>query len=176
MTRPLRSGLVGLAAIVAAAFLAGPDCGKPSDEAAIRALLEESVARAEGKDARGLVELFAPDYRDFQGRDRAGTLGLVTDYLDHYRGVVIHLLGVRIGDIDPEGSASVECDVSLSHGAAEVLRKLIRYTGEYYRFQFDVRKTGPGAWRFAYAEWQSVGLAGLFPESLDLLKKLFPGL
>ena len=122
------------------------------------------------------MELFAPDYRDFQGRDAAGTLDLVTDYLDHYRGVVIHLLGVRTGGIDPRGTASVECDVSLSPGAAEVLRKLIRYTGEYYRFKVDLRKTGPGAWRFTYAEWESLGLAELFPESLDLLKELFPGL
>jgi len=176
MRRTLRPGLIALAAFLAASILAGPDCSRPSDGAAIRALLEESVARAEKKDARGLMELFAPDYRDFQGRDRAGTLDLVKDYLDHYRGVVIHLLGVRIGDPGPEGRASVECDVSLSHGAAQVLRKLIRYTGEYYRFKLDLRKTGPDAWRFTYAEWQPVGLAELFPESLDLLKKLFPGL
>ncbi len=176
MSRPPRPGLVALAAVVAASLLAGQDCGKPSDEAVLRSLLKESVARAERKDARGLMELFAPDYRDFQGRDAAGTLELVKDYLDHYRGVVIHLLGVRIGGIDPQGTASVECDLSLSHGAAEVLRKLIRYTGEYYRFKVDLRKTGPGVWRFTYAEWESIGLAGLFPESLDLLKKLFPDL
>jgi hypothetical protein len=63
----------------------------------------------------------------------------------------------------------------MSHGAAEVLRKLIRFTGEYYRFRIDLRKTGPVEWRFVYAEWESIGLDGLFPESLEILRKLFPG-
>jgi len=164
------------AAVLAAIVLSALACGKPSDESAIRALLEESVARAEKKDPEGLMEFFAADYVDFQGRDRAATLRLVTDYLDRYRGVVIHLLGVRIGAVGPDGRASVDCEVSLSHGAAEVLRRLIRSTGEYYRFRFDVRKTGPAEWRFSFAEWQSIGLAELLPESLDVLKKLFPGL
>jgi hypothetical protein len=122
------------------------------------------------------MEFFAPDYEDFSGRDPAGTLRLITDYLDRYRGIVIHLLSARVGDVGPDGRASVECEVSLSHGAAEVLRKLIRYSGEYYRFRIDLRKSERGEWRFTYAEWQSIGLAGLFPESLDILKKLFPGL
>jgi hypothetical protein len=174
MTGP-RVRLAAAAAALAAVVLLAPACGRPSDESAIRALLEESVARAEKKDVSGLMELFAPDYVDFAGRDRAGTLRLVTDYLDRYRGIVIHLLAARVGDIGPDGRASVECEVSLSHGAAEVFRKLIRFTGEYYRFRFDLRKAGPGEWRFAYAEWQSIGLPDLFPESLAILKKLFPG-
>jgi hypothetical protein len=165
-----------LTAVIAAVALSTLACGKPSDGSAIRALLEESVARAEKKDARGLMEFFAPEYVDFAGRDPAGTLRLIIGYLDRYRGIVIHLLGARIGDIGPDGRASVECEVSLSHGAAEVLRKLIRYSGETYRFRFDLRKNERADWRFIYAEWQSIGLPDLFPESLEILKKLFPGL
>ena len=164
------------AAVLAAIAYSGLSCGKPSDESAIRALLQESVARAEKRNVSGLMEFFAPDYVDFEGRDPAGTLRLITDYLDRYRGIVIHLLSARVGNVGPEGRVSVECEVSLSHGAVEVLRKLIRYTGEYYRFRFDLRKTGRAEWRFTYTEWQSIGLAELFPESLAVLKKLFPGL
>lgn len=176
MTRARRGSAWGLAAALAALSLGVVSCGKPSDEAAIRALLAETAAKAEKRDLRGLRELFAPDYRDFEGRDVDGTLGLVADHLDRARGAVIHLLGVRVGDIGADGRASVDCEASLSHGAAEVLRRLIRYTGEYYRFRVEVRKDGSGRWRLAYAEWQSIGLPELFPESLDLLKKLFPGL
>jgi hypothetical protein len=164
------------AAALAAASLFAVACGTPSDEALIRGLLKEAVALAEHKDTRGLQELFAPDYADFEGRDVDGTLRLIAEYLDTYKGVVIHLLSARVGDIQPDGRASVECEVSLSHGAAEVLRKLIRYTGEYYRFEIEVRKIGPGEWRFSSAGWRSIGLADLFPESLEILKKLFPGL
>ncbi|HMA54168.1 MAG TPA: hypothetical protein VKT17_06875 [Acidobacteriota bacterium] len=171
-----RIRLAAAASVLAAVVLWAPACGKPSDESAIRARLRESVARAEKKDVRGLMEFFAPDYTDFEGRDRTGTLRLITEYLDQYRGVVIHLLGARVGDVGPDGRASVECEVSLSHGAAEVLRKLIRYTGEYYRFRIELRRSGRAEWLFTYAEWRSIGLAELFPESLDILKKLFPGL
>ncbi len=30
--------------------------------------------------------------------------------------------------------------------------------------------------RFTYAEWESIGLSELFPESLEILRKLFPNL
>jgi len=164
------------AAALAAAVLASLSCGKPSDEAAIRGLLREAVARAEKRDAEGLMALFAPDYRDFEGRGPDGTRRLVTDYFDRYHGIVIHLLGTRIGAIGPDGTASAEFELALSHGAAEVLRKLIRIAGEYYHFRIDLRRDGPEAWRFVSAEWESVDLAGLFPESLEILRKLFPGL
>lgn len=164
-----------LAVIVLGGLLA-PACGRPSDEARIRAVLNEALARAEKRDAAALMELLAPDYRDFEGRDTAGTLRLVTDYLARYRGVVLHLLGARIGEPAADGRVTVECEIVMSHGAAEALRKLIRFTGEYYRFRIDLQRTDAAEWRFAYAEWESIGLDGLFPESLEILRKLFPGL
>jgi len=166
-----------LAALTFAAVSLFPAaCGTPSEEARIKGLLKESVALAEKREIRALMEFFAPDYADFEGRDTEATVRLITDYLDGFRGVVIHLLGARVGSIGPDGRASVECEVSLSHGAAEVLRKLIRYTGEYYRFRFELVRSVRGDWRFAYAEWQSIGLLDLFPESLEILRKLFPDL
>lgn len=161
----------GAVALVFAAF-----CGGPSDEARVRELLEESAARAEKGDVEGLMRSFAPDYVDFEGRDRAGTVRLITDYLARYRGVVVHILGARVGAIGPDGRASVECEAALSHGAAEFFRRLIRYGGEYYRFRIDLRRSGPKEWRFTFAEWRTIGTAGLFPESLEVLRELFPDL
>jgi len=122
------------------------------------------------------MDLLAPDYKDFEGRDKAGTVGLITDYLARYRGVVVHVLGVELGPTAADGRAEVACEVALSHGAAEILRKLIRIGSEYYRFRFGLLKDGAGEWCFAYAEWEQVGLTDLFPESLVILKKLFPEL
>jgi len=175
MTAAVRRALaVSLAA--AAVCLFSWTCGRPSEEARIRELLEDSAARAEGRDVGGLMELFVPDYADFEGRDKAGTVRLITDYLARYRGVVVHILGVHPGPIGTDGRAEVECEVALSHGAARILRRLIRVGSEYYRFRFDLRKNGTGEWRFAYAEWESIGLSELFPESLEVLRKLFPDL
>lgn len=166
-----------LAALTVAAVSFLPtSCGTPSEEARIRAFLKGSVALAEKREVRALMGLFAPEYEDFEGRDIEGTVRLITDYLDGFRGVVIHLLGARVGTVGQDGRASVECEVSLSHGAAEVLRKLIRYSGEYYHFRFDLVRSDQGEWRYAYAEWRSIGLVDLFPESLEILRKLFPGL
>jgi hypothetical protein len=163
------------AGIILAVILA-LSCGAPTEESRIRALVKDAAARAEKRDVAGLMRLFAADYRDFQGRDTAGTERLVGDYLGRYRSVIIHPLGIRIGAVDADGTASLECEIVLSHGAAEVLRKLIRVVGEYYRFRMDVRRTGPGEWRFTSAAWESIGLEELFPESLRVLRELFPGL
>jgi len=169
-----RSVWAAAAALFAAALAAGA-CGKPSDEALIRGLLSDTVDRAEKRDMSGLNAFFASEYEDFEGRDTAGTLRLVESHLGRYRGVVIHLLGVRVDAGSADGRASVECEVALSHGAAEALRKLIRFAGEYYRFRIDLRKTGPAEWRYTRAEWSPVGLTEVFPESLAILKELFSG-
>lgn len=174
--RPARRTPTAAVAAILLWGILGPACGKPSEESRIRGVLEEAISRAEKRDLTALMALVAPDYEDFQGRDAAGTQRLVTGYLDRYHGVVLHLLGARIGEPGPDGRVTVECEIVMSHGAAEVLRKLIRFTGEYYRFRIDLRKTETAHWRFAYAEWESIGLDGLFPESLELLRKLFPGL
>lgn len=151
-------------------------CKGPSDEARIRSHIEGAASLAEKRDVEGLMSLFAPDYGDFEGRDKDGTVRLVTDYLDRYRGVVVHVLGIRLGEIGPDGRVDVECEIALSHGAAEVLRKLVRVGSEYYRFEFILRKDGAGEWAFAFAEWEAIGLPDLFPESLGILKKIFPDL
>ncbi len=168
------SFLWALALAAAGFFPAG--CGTPSEEVRIKEFLKKSVALAEKREVGALMDRFAPDYSDFEGRDKAGAERLIRDHLEMFRGIVIHLLSVRVDAPGPDGRAPVECEMSFSHGAAEVLRKLIRYTGEYYRFRLELDKSGKGEWRFAYAEWQPVGLVDLFPESLAVLKKLFPDL
>jgi hypothetical protein len=174
MRAAAKSRLGALALAVVCLLPAG--CGTPSEEARVKEFLRKSVALAEKREVGALMENFSPDYSDFEGRDKAGAERLIGDYLGRFRGIVIHLLSSRVDEPGPDGRVAVECEMSFSHGAAEVLRKLIRYTGEYYRFRFDLDKTGKGEWRFAYAEWQSVDLLDLFPESREILRKLFPDL
>ncbi len=175
MRRAEAGGLAVLAALLVVGLL-GPACGGPSEEARIREVIETAAARAEKRDVEGLKGFLAADYEDGKGRDREATARLVAGYLQRYRGVVVHVLGARVGEIGPDGRASIEFEIALSHGAAEMLRRLIRWSGETYRLEAELRKDDRGDWRLVYADWDEIPLAGLFPESLAVLKELFPGL
>ncbi|HSQ36203.1 MAG TPA: hypothetical protein VLQ89_09470, partial [Candidatus Binatia bacterium] len=148
-------------------------CRGKSEKEVIAALVADLAVSAEKRDAPGLIVHLDPGYRDFEKRDREQTAALIEEYFSRYRGIVIHVLASRI-EIDGPGSASLETDVSLSSGAAQAFRKLIRFSGENYRFRFRLRKDD--RWRITGAEWEYVAIDGLFPESLKIFRELFPNL
>jgi hypothetical protein len=164
---PVRGALLTLFSLLAC-------CSSGSDEARIAKLMDRIGSLAENKDLSGLLALLADDYEDFEGRDRAATEALLADHFRRRFGIVVHLLHTEIGDVGPEGAATVRTDVVLSSGGAEVLRKIIRFAGEFFRFKLDLRKT-PEGWRVGRAEWTPSAMNDLFPESLPALRKLFPG-
>jgi hypothetical protein len=148
-------------------------CRPKTDREIIAATIAELAARVEKKDAAGLIAHLAEDYRDGEGRDRARTAALVEDYFSRYRGIVVKVLASRI-ELRSPLSAGVETDVAFYSGAASAFRKLIGFSGENYRFRFTLRKNA--AWTIQGAEWEYVPLSGLFPESLRILRELFPSL
>jgi hypothetical protein len=160
-------------ALLAAAAALVPACRPASEEARLRAFLKETVALAEKRDLAGVMARVAEDYSDFEGRDKAATEALVRDYFRR-TGIVIHLLGIRVERAGADGQAAVEAEALLSSGAAEVFRKLIRLAGECYRFEVRLARAPDSRWRIIWARWEAVPLSELFPESLALLKKLFP--
>ena len=129
----------------------------------------------EKKDLTELLTVLTDDYTDFEGRNKKDTEALVGDYFRRRFGIVVHLLHTEVGDITPEGEASLRTDVVLSSGGAEVLRKIVRFAGDFYRFSLDLRKI-PEGWRISRAEWEDLTVNDLFPESLPILKKFFPGI
>lgn len=151
------------------------DCRPPSEESRIREFVKETTAQAAKGHLRAVMDRLADDYQDFEGRDKAATESLIRDYLGR-GGIVIHLLSTRVEAVDPGGKASLRAEAMLSSGAAEVFRKLIRYAGECYRFEIRLRKGPRGDWLVEWAAWEPVPLTDLFPESLRILKKLFPDL
>jgi hypothetical protein len=149
-------------------------CAPKNERALILALIDRIGSLVEDKDASGLMNFVEEDYKDFQNRGKKETEGMVKDYFRDYRGIVLHILGTRIDEI-MEGETSVQTEVVLSSGAAEVFRKLFKAFGDFYRFDLKLRKTG-AEWRISYAQWENVGLNDLSPESLSALKKIFPGI
>jgi hypothetical protein len=158
-----------------AALLILASCARESEEARILKFMNSIGKLVEKKDLPGLLAILTDDYADFEGRDKKATEALVDDYFRRRFGIVMHLLHTKVGDITAGGEASLETDVVLSSGGAEVLRKIIRFAGDFYRFKLELRKT-PVGWRISRAEWEYLSLNDLFPESLPVLKKFFPGI
>jgi hypothetical protein len=163
-----------LRSLVAIAIVALASCAAKNDRALILAVLDRICSLVEDKDTSGLLSFLDEDYKDFENRGKKETEAMVREYFREYRGIVLHLLGTRIDEIRA-GEASVQTEFVLSSGAAEVFRKLFRAFGDFYRFDLKFFKTGM-EWRISYAKWENIGFTDLSPESLALLKKIFPGI
>ena len=97
---------------------------------------------------------------------------MVQTYFSEFRGIVVHMLSTRIDGIHL-GDATIRTDAALSSGAAKALRKLVPVSTDNYRFKIGLIKK-QDRWLIRYAEWKHIGIEELFPESLSILKKLFP--
>jgi ketosteroid isomerase-like protein len=161
-----------IAILVAVLVLAS--CARESEEARILELMSRIEKLVENKDLSGLLMVLTDDYSDFEGRNKMATEDLVDDYFRSRFGIIVHLLHAKVEDITPGGETFLETDVVLSSGGAEVLRKIVRFAGDFYRFKLKLRKT-PEGWRINRSEWKYLSLNDLFPESLPILKKFFPG-
>jgi ketosteroid isomerase-like protein len=148
-------------------------CRSKTDREIIAALIDKMAAQVEKRDAAGLMAHLAESYIDFEGRDRAKTAAMVEDYFSRYRGIVVKVLASRI-ELRTPLKAEVETDVAFYSGAASAFRKLVGFSGESYRFRFAMQKTG--AWKILTAQWEYIPLSGLFPESLKILREMFPNL
>ncbi|MFH2107165.1 MAG: hypothetical protein ABII93_00705 [Chrysiogenia bacterium] len=150
-----------------------PNCRSKTDREMIAALIAKMAVQVEKRDAAGLIAHLAANYNDFAGRDRAQTAAMVEEYFSRYRGIVIKVLASRI-DLRSTKSAEVEADVAFYSGAASAFRKLIGFSGENYRFKFALEKID--IWTIRSSQWEYIPLSGLFPESLQILRELFPDL
>jgi hypothetical protein len=148
-------------------------CRSKTDREIITALIDKMAVQVEKKDAQGLIAHLAERYMDFEGRDRDRTAAMVGEYFSRFRGIVIKVLSSRI-EIGSKQEAEVEADVAFFSGAASAFRKMIGFSGENYRFKFTMQKKGD--WMIQGAQWEYIPLSGLFPESLLILRELFPDL
>ena len=109
-----------------------------------------------------------------EGRGKAATGEMLQEYFARYRGIVIHILATKVLEIKA-AEATIETDVALSSGAAVVFRKAVPFSGEFYRFRCQLVRRDAG-WLVAAAEWEYLTLEDLFPESLKILRQIFPDL
>jgi ketosteroid isomerase-like protein len=147
-------------------------CGSKTEEDRIRELVKEAGQHIEHIDVSALMDLLSDDYVDHRGRDKIQTKDMVQTYFNEFRGIVVHVLGTRIDEMNLT-EASIRTDAALSSGAARALRKLVPVSTDNYRFEIALVKK-QDRWLIIRAGWKHIGIEELFPESLSLLKKLFP--
>lgn len=174
--RNLRTGFKALPLLILALgpMLAGglSACREKTDNDLILELMNRIGSEVEGRDTEALLARLTDDYRDHEGRDKSRTQDLLKDYFARYHGIVMHVLSTRLDSLDGS-QASIRTEVALSWGAAQILRKLLRFSTENYRFGLTLVKDG-GEWKIQFAEWQNLSPDELFPESMSIFKKFFP--
>ncbi|MFC2165644.1 hypothetical protein ACFLT2_11690 [Acidobacteriota bacterium] len=149
-------------------------CGKKSEEDVILDLMEDVAEYVENKDIENLLMHFAEDYEDFQGRSKSQTRAMITQYFQDFQGIVSHVLSTQIEEVTPI-EASIQTDVLVSSGGAKLFRKFVKYAGDCYRIKAKLVNR-EGLWQLQYAEWSYISLTDLFPESVSILRKIFPNL
>jgi hypothetical protein len=165
VSRRSRALVVLLVGLIAAA------CRQETDQDRILGLVDRLARLAEKKDLEAIMSSVSDDYSDFEGRDKAGLKALLSAYLTGRVGIVIHRLGGRV-EFKETGGGELQMDVALSSGAAEALRRLVRLSPDLYRVKVEFTRSAE-PWLIRWAEWNSIGLAEVLPESLGPLKKLF---
>lgn len=149
-------------------------CKEKTDEELILELMDNIGRHAEKKDIDSILINLSDDYSDFEGRSKRETEDMLNEYFGRYRGIVIHVLSSRIDEIRSL-EVYIQAEVAFSSGAARVFRKFIKFSTENYRLKIKLIKIND-TWQIQYAEWRYVSLNELFPESLSILKKIFPNL
>jgi ketosteroid isomerase-like protein len=149
-----------------------PSCHQRTEEDAVLDTVDSLVRLAEKKDLEAIMAYFTEDFTDFEGRDKAGIRSLLLSYFSGRTGIVVHRLSHRIVSLEA-GRAALDTELALSSGGAEALRRLVRISPDIYRLRVEFTSIRE-EWLVRYAEWSSVGLTEIFPESLSELKKIFP--
>jgi len=147
-------------------------CGIKTEEEKIKDTVGKLGNFAEERNVDGILSYIAEDYLDMYSRTKNNLRQLLNSYFRSYRGIVVHILGTRVIEINlPE--AQIETDVALSSGAGKIFRKLASFYGEYYRIKVKLVKKN-SRWVAQEADWKSVNIEVLFPESLKILEKILP--
>jgi hypothetical protein len=153
-------------------LLSSAACRQKTESDLVLETVDRLARLAEDKDIETIMASIDDAYSDFEGRNKSGLRELVGGYFSGRMGIVVHRLGGRVELADP-GSASLQADLAVSSGAAEALRRLVRLSPDIYRVRVDLVRPA-GRWLIRQAQWTPVGPGEVFPESLGILKSLFP--
>lgn len=150
--RPARRSLLRVWLLLLVVVMAGTACRK-SEEARIRALLDDAVAGAEAANPKKTLAQVADDFRADNGADRDAIKGvLAREMLQGNRITVIR----RDQSITVEGeTAKASFDAALLRGDRAKLKGLVPQRMGTWRFVLDLEKRD-GEWWIVAASYQPI--------------------
>lgn len=147
-------------------------CSQKSEKDYILETIDKIGNYTENKNVDGIIKCISEKYSDIEGRTISDIRNLLKKYFKRYFGIVTNILKTKILEIK-SSNAKIETDVAFSSGAAKVFRKVVRYSGELYRFTIFLKKEN-NIWKIRSVSWQYITIDELFPGSIKILKKNFP--
>ncbi|MEN8221893.1 MAG: hypothetical protein ABFR36_01430 [Acidobacteriota bacterium] len=151
-------------------FLAG--CGSSDKRSEIEIAIYKAVDAAVENDVDQFMTFIDYDYLDGEERIKPDIQEKVENYLNRFRVISINILNIKTVQSDND-TAEVVAEINFSHGLGKMLSKVFRSYGESYRFHLDMVRRSRG-WAVKQAKWEWMSLEDLYPESLKVLRELFP--
>jgi len=146
-------------------------CSGQSEKDILLETIESIVDYGEKRDVAGVLSWISTSYLDDEKRSFEDLNQILDEYLEKYRGIAVNLLSSKISKIEVT-DAVVETEMAFSSGAAKMFRKLINFSGSCYRFNLKLVKE-TNRWKIRSASWKYVSPEELFPESMNIIQKLF---
>jgi len=148
-------------------------CGPGDKKTEIEIAIHKAVDAAAANDVEEFMTFIDYDYLDPEERTKQDIREKVDAHLNRFRVIAINILNIKTVE-KTNDSATVIVEVNFSHGLGRMLTKIIRSAGESYRFHLQMTRRGKG-WVTAAAEWEWMSIEDLYPESIRVLRELFPG-
>ncbi len=159
MTRRTVAVAAAVVAAGIAAALVATRLGRepPSDEARIRALLDDAARAAEEKRVSDAVEGVSERFHG-EGLDRRGAKQLVAFQVLRGEWVSVSIAGARIAVAGDAARANVDAVLARGGAKGKPLESLLPGEASAHRFALRLERE-PEGWRVVAAEWRPIGLA-----------------
>ncbi|MBI5561152.1 MAG: hypothetical protein HY883_07775 [Deltaproteobacteria bacterium] len=143
-----------------AVFMAFSGCSKPkTDEALLRAIVENVASSAREKDVKGVIKHISKDYNDDKGNDYDSAKGILIYEFLRSEKVSVFVMGVTV-EVKEE-RALVNARVVLVRGKeVKSIKDVIPEDASGFKFSIVFRKED-GQWKALSAKWDDTGLLGL---------------
>ena len=147
-------------------------CNTSSGRSEIEEIIYSAVSAAEDRDVEKFMKIISFEYLDEEERTREDIEEKVKTYLNRFRGISVNILNIKTVN-KSMNSAEVITEISFSSGIGKIFSKIVNSYGEVYRFNISMTRRSK-TWVVKSAEWSWMSIDELYPESLKVLRELFP--